>query len=102
MHRHVEVVRFEAVSHLSEALQGVLSHSLFKTECFTWFAALLIKAKERSSDLNYIWNPIFPPACSFWAPTIYPKSVPLISPSFSLSLDLRDQISPDVLLQVAL
>lgn len=41
MHRHVEVVRLEVVSHFPEALEGVLSHRLLKAKCLPRFTALL-------------------------------------------------------------
>jgi len=41
MNRHVEIVRFEVVGHLSEGLQRVLPHSLLEAERLPGFTALL-------------------------------------------------------------
>lgn len=41
MNRHVEVVGFELVSHLSKTLQGVFPHSLLEAERLPGLVALL-------------------------------------------------------------
>lgn len=41
MNRHVEVIRFERISHLPESTQGIISVRLFKAERLVRFAAFL-------------------------------------------------------------
>lgn len=41
MHRHVEVIRFEVIGHLAEALERVLAHGLLEAERLAGFVALL-------------------------------------------------------------
>lgn len=41
VNRHVEIVRFEVIGHLSKALKSVLPHGLLEAKSLPWLTALL-------------------------------------------------------------
>lgn len=47
MNRHVEVIRFERISHLPESTQGIISVRLFKAKRLVRFAAFLRQKMKR-------------------------------------------------------
>lgn len=63
MNGHVEVVRFELISHLSETLQGILSHGLLEAERLPGLVALLWGEETQCLVIQ--------PACCLWAKYAY-------------------------------
>lgn len=47
MNWHVEVIRFERISHLPKSTQGIISVRLFKTERLVRFAAFLREKRKK-------------------------------------------------------
>lgn len=70
MNRHVEVVGFELVSHLSKTLQGVLPHCLLEAERLSGLVALLWR--EEAQCLVIL------PVCCIWAKDDGVEGRPLI------------------------
>ena len=51
MNWHVEVIRFERISHLPECTQGIVSVGLFKAKCLMRLVAFLqVRCKKKKIE----------------------------------------------------